>query len=239
MNAPSHQDCTDPRCMTCYMYRYRNGNADSAAKRALRAKLRKNGSGYVSKWRQRQAFRPQLHSGINKLISDVFDYLCESGDLQSAQYIESHRQELFTHLRKACGDLSDGSCIFSTGIRKKCKDYYVYLSGLIHVRPLKEVPPSEIRFFGKDYSYMQDGRLWVCTFAPDLCVFSKKPMLAPLLWEPEIDIALFRWLDNVLYDVMSIDLDALKDDQVLTVFPILLPDNKVVLSANYGIDIYF
>jgi hypothetical protein len=213
------------------MYRYRNADPNSAAKRALRAKLKKNGSKYVAMWRERQQLRQWLHPHLNKIINGIFDYLIKEDGLLNAQYVGAHRQELFTYLRKVFGDLSYGRhYVFSSLMWVGKTKYFVYCWGTPQVRPAEEVPPYEIRFFGRDCRYMQAGRLWVGTLAPVAWFFSRSQMIEETHWQLEIDLFLHRFVRIIMPDLVK-----LPHDHALSVFPLLLLHNRMLLVTDNGL----
>jgi len=133
MNAPSHQDCTDPRCMTCYMYTYRNGDADSSVKRALRLKLRKNENHYVAVWRERQNLRLWLRPWLNSILYASLCHLYKI-DPQAYQYIISHRKQVILRLRKAAGDLSSRLSTAYLSLPDECHAYCVWKMQVVRIK---------------------------------------------------------------------------------------------------------
>ena len=132
MNAPSHLDCTDPRCMTCYMYRYRNSDADSVVKKTLRLKLRKNGRAYVSKWRRQTSNR--MREELRRVISQYVGYLLDPelwiNQPGALEHLKAHRREILKRVQTACGDMHSPISVWYAVLPDGC---YVYLIGVMEI----------------------------------------------------------------------------------------------------------
>jgi hypothetical protein len=212
------------------VYTYRTGDAHSAAKRALRIKLRQNETRYVATWRKRQKYRPVIHTSLNELINNIVDYLCKMRDVENARYIQSQRHELFMHLRKVCGDLSYREEIHCTSFFVNNDEYYAYCCGRLDFKPVEAVHPwTDITFFADQYTFQGATQMLTTTFTPGVCIFSKEPVIREIeTLRSTIEVDL--WVID-LFDTLSSDILELQANCHFGVFPIPLLNGEVV----YGI----
>jgi hypothetical protein len=191
---------------------------------------------YVQTFRRRQLVRHILHPFLNEIIDTIRDHFRQIGKLESCLYIDSNRQEIFKYLRKSTGDLSIESHYYSSPVHVGGFggriDYLVHYFGTFNLRPLDEVPPFEIASWDGDCRAVYAGRMWVGTYVPQLCIFTKKALAEEVTqWKPEIDI----WIHHLAHQV-SEHFDSLEDGRELTVIVLPIPGAPLTLVSTSGIE---